>query len=200
LIKKMNPDLKLPHREILVVHRSDGSGTSAIFTNYLSSTCQEWKNEVGEGKIVTWPVGIGGRGNEGVASYVKNTLNAIGYVEFAYAKQLKLAYSQLRNKAGNFVSPSIHSFKEAAESGNFDANRDFRAWLTNTPGKTSWPIAGATYILLAKDRHDDSRKAVRFFDWAFDNGDAKAEMLHYVPLTGALKGKIRAYWKATGIK
>lgn len=198
-IRKMNPRIKLPHAEIMVIHRSDGSGTSAIFTNYLSKTCTEWKAKVGEGKMVKWPMGIGGKGNEGVANYVKQTPNAIGYIEFAYAKQHGLAYTQLKNKSGNFVSPNIASFEEAAESGDFDANKGSFAWLTNTPGKTSWPIAGASFILLAKDKKGTNMKVVRFFDWAFNNGDAKAKMLNYVPLTRPLKANIRAYWNAAEI-
>lgn len=200
MIRKMNPRVKLPHAEIMVIHRSDGSGTSAIFTNYLSKTCSVWKTKVGEGKMVKWPMGIGGKGNEGVANYVKQTPNAVGYVEFAYAKQHSLAYTQLKNKSGNFVSPNIATFEEAAESGDFDANKGFFAWLTNTPGKTSWPIAGASFILLAKDKKSTNMKAVRFFDWAFNNGDAKAKMLNYVPLTKSLKAHIRAYWNAAEIK
>ncbi|MGD0584877.1 MAG: phosphate ABC transporter substrate-binding protein PstS [Oryzomonas sp.] len=199
MIRKMNPRIKLPHAEITVIHRSDGSGTSAIFTNYLSKTCTEWKAKVGEGKMVKLPMGIGGKGNEGVANYVKQTPNAIGYVEFAYAKQHSLAYTQLKNKSGNFVSPNIATFEEAAESGDFDANKGFFAWLTNTPGKTSWPIAGASFILLSKDKKGSNMKVVRFFDWAFNNGDAKAKMLNYVPLTTSLKANIRAYWSAAEI-
>jgi phosphate transport system substrate-binding protein len=196
MIRKMNPRIKLPHAEIMVIHRSDGSGTSAIFTNYLSKTCTGWKAKVGEGRMVKWPMGIGGKGSEGVANYVKQTPNAIGYVEFAYAKQHSLAYTQLKNKSGNFVSPNIATFEEAAESGDFDANKGFFAWLTNTPGKTSWPIAGASFILLAKDKKNTNMKVVRFFDWAFNNGDAKAKMLNYVPLTRSLKANIKAYWNA----
>ena len=200
MIKKMNPRIKLPHAEIVVIHRSDGSGTSAIFTNYLSKTCTEWKAKVGEGKVVKWPMGIGSKGNEGVANYVKQTPNAIGYVEFAYAKLHSLDCTQLKNKSGNFVSPNINTFEEAAESGGFDAHKGFFAWLTNTPGKNSWPIAGASFILLAKDKKSTNRKVVRFFDWAFDNGDAKAKMLNYVPLTRSLKANIRAYWNSAGIR
>ncbi len=200
MIKKTNPRLNLPNSAIIVVHRSDGSGTTAIFTNYLSGTCTEWKDKVGEGKSVKWPVGIGGKGNEGVANYVKQTPNAIGYVEFAYAKQNRLASTQLKNKAGSFVSPSFNSFEEAAATGDFDPGKDFFVWLTNTPGKNSWPIAGATFILLAKEKKDANMKAVKFFDWVFNNGDAKAKELIYVPLPKSLKDKIRAYWKASGIQ
>ncbi|MGO9612469.1 MAG: phosphate ABC transporter substrate-binding protein PstS [Dissulfurispiraceae bacterium] len=199
IIKKINPNLKLPHSAIRVVHRVDDSGTTAIYTNYLSETCTKWKDKVGEGKSVKWPIGIGGKGNDGVANYVKQTPDAIGYVEFAYAIQNKLTYTQLKNRAGNFVSPNLTAFEEAAETGNFDPSHDFFARLTNTPGKNSWPIAGATFILLAKEKRDANMKAVEFFDWAFKNGDAKAKEFIYVPLPKLLKDKIRAYWKAAGI-
>lgn len=199
-VQKMNPGLKLPQGEITVVYRSDGSGTTAIFTHYLAEACPDWKSKVGEGKAVKFPVGIGGKGNEGVANYVKRTKNSIGYVEFAYAKQNKLDYTQLRNKAGNFVEPGFASFEDAAETGDFDAKKDFHLWLTNAPGKGSWPIAGATFILLAKEKTDTNKNVVKFFDWAFKNGDNKAKELVYVPLPKSLKEKIRTYWKANGLQ
>lgn len=198
-IKKMNPGLKLPHAEMTVVYRSDGSGTTAIFTHYLSEVCPAWKEKVGAGKAVKFPVGIGGKGNEGVSNYVKRTPNSIGYVEFAYAKQNKLDYTQLKNKAGNFVEPGFESFEDAAETGDFDAKKDFFLWLTNAPGKKSWPIAGATFILLAKEKTDSNRKVVKFFDWSFKNGDNKARELVYVPLPKGLKEKVRGYWKTNGL-
>ncbi len=199
-VQKLNPGLKLPQGEITVVYRSDGSGTTAIFTHYLAEACPAWKTKVGEGKAVKFPAGIGGKGNEGVANYVKRTKNAIGYVEFAYAKQNKLDYTQLKNKAGNFVEPGFESFEDAAETGDFDAKKDFHLWLTNAPGKNSWPIAGATFILLAKEKVDSNRNVVKFFDWAFKNGDNKAKELVYVPLPKSLKEKIRTYWKANGLQ
>lgn len=198
-IKGMNPNLNLPDNEITVVHRSDGSGTTAIYTHYLSGACAAWKDKVGYGTSVKWPVGIGGKGNEGVANYVKRTANSIGYVEFAYAKQNKLAYTLLKNPAGNFVAPSFDTFEDAADTADFDAKNHFATWLTNAPGKNSWPIAGATFILLAKEKKDSNMKTVKFFDWAFKNGDAKAKELIYIPLPKSLKDKIRAYWKANGI-
>ncbi len=198
-LKTLNPKMKLPHNEITVVHRSDGSGTTAIFTNYLSGACSDWKARVGAGTSVKWPVGIGGKGNEGVSQYVKKAQYSIGYVEFAYAEQNKLAYTLLKNSAGNFVEPSFNAFEDAAATGNFDPKKHFDHWLVNAPGKHAWPIAGATFILLAKDKKDSSVKSVRFFDWAFKNGDAKAKELIYVPLPKSLKDKIRAYWKANGI-
>ena len=199
-VQKMNPGLKLPQGEITVVYRSDGSGTTAIFTHYLAETCPDWKAKVGEGKAVKFPVGIGGKGNEGVANYVKRTKNAIGYVEFVYAKQNKLDYIQLKNKAGNFVEPGFASFEDAAETGDFDLKKDFYLWLTNAPGKDSWPIAGATFILLAKEKADSNKNVVKFFDWAFKNGDNKAKELVYVPLPKSLKEKIKTYWKANGLQ
>lgn len=198
-IKDLNPKINLPDKEITVVHRSDGSGTTAIYTHYLSGACAAWKDKVGYGTSVKWPVGIGGKGNEGVANYVKRTPNSIGYVEFAYAKQNKLAHTLLKNPAGNFVAPSFDTFEDAADTADFNAKNHFATWLTNAPGKNSWPIAGATFILLAKEKKDSNMKTVKFYDWAFKNGDAKAKELIYIPMPKSLKDKIRAYWKANGI-
>ncbi len=198
-VKRLNPGLKLSHSKITVVRRSDGSGTTAIYTSYLSSVCSDWKETVGAGKAVKWPVGIGGKGNEGVANYVKRVKNSIGYVEFAYAKQNHLNYVNLKNSAGNFVKPDFRSFKSAAASGNFDPGKHFYLWLVNAPGKRAWPIAGATFILLAKEKKDVNRRVVKFYDWAYDNGDETAERLVYVPLPNSLKNKVRKYWKAEGI-
>jgi len=198
-LKAMNPQINLPHKEITVVHRSDGSGTTAIFTNYLNGACPSWKDKVGAGTSVKFPVGIGGKGNEGVANYVSRTANSIGYVEFAYAKQNKLAFSLLKNPAGNYVAPDFKTFEDAAASGDFDPKKDFYLWLVNAKGKHAWPIAGATFILLANDKKEAGMKTVKFFDWAFKNGDAKAKELVYIPLPKSLKDKIRAYWKANGI-
>lgn len=199
-IKGLNPKASLPHNVITVVRRSDGSGTTAIFTHYLAETCPAWKEKVGEGKAVSWPAGIGGKGNEGVANYVKQTANSIGYVEFAYAKQNNLVYTKMKNAAGNFVEPNFENLENAAETGLFDPKKDFQSWLTNSPGKNSWPIAGATFILLAKDKKEVNMKTVKFFDWAFANGDAKAKELVYIPLPKTLKDKVRAYWKANGVQ
>ncbi len=199
-ITAMNKGLSLPKGDIVVVYRSDGSGTTAIFTDYLSSVCPAWKEKVGAGKAVKFPVGIGGKGNEGVANYVKQSANSIGYVEFAYAKQNNLDFTQLKNAAGQFITPSFESFEDAAATGDFDPKKDFYLWLNNTPGKNSWPIAGATFILLAKEKTDSNKNVVKFFDWAFKNGDSKAKELIYVPLPNSLKEKIRTYWKANGIQ
>lgn len=199
-IKSLNPTMKLPAIDITVVHRSDGSGTTAIFTNYLSSSCPEWKKKVGAGTSVNWPVGIGGKGNEGVANYTKRTADSIGYIEFAYAQQNKLAYTALKNPAGNFVQPDFKTFEDAASTAKFDPKEHFNLWLVNAPGKNAWPIAGATFILLAKEKADSNKNVVKFYDWAFKNGDAKAKELVYVPLPKTLKEKIRAYWKSNGIQ
>jgi phosphate transport system substrate-binding protein len=199
-IKSLNPNVNLSHDQITVVHRSDGSGTTAIFTNYLSAVSSDWKNKVGAGTSVKWPVGIGGKGNEGVANYTKRTPNSIGYVEFAYAEQNKLAYVVLKNSSGDFVAPNFESFEDAAASGNFDPKNHFDLWLVNAPGKNAWPIAGATFILLAREKADSNKKVTAFYDWAFKKGDAKAKELVYVPLPESLKDKIRAYWKSNGAR
>ncbi len=199
-IKGMNPKLHLPDNAITVVHRSDGSGTTAIFTDYLSDVCPAWKEKVGAGTSVSWPAGIGGKGNEGVANYVQQQANSIGYVEFAYAKQNNLTHTVLKNHAGTFVEPSFASFEDAAATANFDPKKDFYLWLNDAPGKKSWPIAGATFILLGKEKKESNIKVVKFFDWAFKNGDAKAKELVYVPLPKSLKAKVQGYWKANGIQ
>lgn len=198
-IKDMNSGLNLPHKEITVVHRADGSGTTAIFTMYLSDACPEWKKRVGAGKAVKWPAGIGGKGNEGVANYVKRVKHSIGYVEFAYAKQNKLTHTLLKNPAGNFVAPDFRTFQAAAASGKFDPEQHFYLWLTNAPGSDAWPIAGATFILLAREQKNANVSTVKFYDWAFKNGDSTAEKLVYVPLPDSLREKIRGYWKENGI-
>ncbi len=199
-IKGLNPKVNLPQSEITVVHRSDGSGTTAIFTDYLSDVCPAWKDKVGTGTSVSWLAGIGGKGNEGVANYVQQTANSIGYVEFAYAKQNNLTFTLLKNHAGTFVAPSFESFEDAAATASFDPKKDFYLWLNDAPGKKSWPIAGATFILLAKEKKDSNMKVVKFYDWAFKNGDNKAKELIYVPLPKSLKSKIEAYWKSNSIQ
>jgi phosphate transport system substrate-binding protein len=199
-IKSLNPNLKLSHNEITVVHRSDGSGTTAVFTEYLKGVSPDWKTKVGAGTAVEWPVGIGGKGNEGVANYVKRTANSIGYVEFAYAVQNKMTYTLLKNSAGTFVTPSFAAFEDAADTGTFDPKNHFSLWLVNAPGKNSWPIAGATFILLAQEKTDANRQVAKFYGWAFRNGDSRAKELTYVPLPQSLKDKIRAYWQANGLQ
>lgn len=198
-IAETNKDVNLPDAAITVVHRSDGSGTTAIFTKYLSATSTEWKQKVGTGKAVKWPVGIGGKGNEGVANYVQRVKNSIGYVEFAYAKNNKLSDVALKNKDGNYVTASFNSFKEAAAFAKWDQSTGYYLWLVDAPGKDSWPIAGASFILLAKEKQESNKKVVTFYKWCFENGDKIAEKLTYVPLPKTLKEDIEKYWKANGI-
>ncbi len=198
-IVELNPELKLPDGNITVVQRSDGSGTTAIFTSYLAEISKGWKEAVGAGKSVKWPVGIGGKGNEGVSNYVKRVKNSIGYVEFAYAKQNKLADVALKNRDGDYISASFDSFKAAAAGAKWEQAKDYYLWLVNAPGKASWPIAGASFILLATEKADSSRQAIKFYDWAFTNGDEMATQLTYVPLPQNLKDDIRQYWKANGL-
>ena len=194
-IQKLNPGVKLPDKKITPVYRADGSGTTAIFTHYLSQVCEEWKKEVGFGTSVSWKVGMGAKGNEGVSNYVKQTPYSIGYVEYAYAYQNHLNYVALKNSQGNVVLPSEETIKNAGKSAKPDPAKHFYLWLTNAPGKNAWPIVGLTYILLARERPKINKEVVKFFDWAYKNGDKIAEKLTYVPLPEEVKEKIRAYWK-----
>jgi len=199
VIAKHNPGVKLPERKITVIRRSDGSGTTWIFTNYLSKACPEWKKRVGYGKAVNWPTGIGAKGNEGVANYLRRIRGGIGYVEFAYAIENRLRVAHVQNRDGNFVKPSIKTFQAAASGASWDPAKDFYEVLTWKKGKDAYPIAGATFILLARDYpKEKNRKVVKFFDWAFRKGDDTAIRLHYVPLPPELKKKVRSYWKANG--
>ncbi len=199
VIKKDNPGVKLPHRKITVIRRSDGSGTTWIFTNYLSKACPDWKKKVGYGKAVNWPTGIGAKGNEGVANYLRRVRGGIGYVEFAYALENRLKVATIQNRDGNFVKPSINTFQAAAASAKWDPKRDFYEVLTWQKGEEAYPIAGATFILLARDYPKGrNRKVVSFFDWAYRKGDRVAEELHYVPLPEKVKNRIREYWKSNG--
>lgn len=195
-----NAGVTLPAEEITVVHRADGSGTTFIFTTYLAQVSPVWKRSVGADKAVAWPVGTGGKGNEGVASYVQRIKNSIGYVEFAYALQNKMSHAQVKNRDGQFVKPDDNSFKAAAANAKWDANKGFYEILTNEPGKDSWPITGATFILVYKqaeiDKVENATEVLKFFDWAFANGDKLASDLDYVPLPAALKTQIRDAWKA----
>lgn len=196
-IVSLNPDIKLPDTNITVVHRSDGSGTSFIFTNYLSKVSPEWKSAVGEGTAVSWKTGMGGKGNEGVASYVQRIKNSIGYVEYAYALQNKMSYVQLKNRDGQFVKPNDASFKAAAANANWDKAPGFHELLTDEPGKESWPITGATFILMhkAQEKPEIAAAVLKFFDWAFTNGNKIAMDLDYVPLPDKLQQQVRAAWK-----
>ncbi len=193
-----NPGVSLPDEAITVVHRADGSGTTFIFTTYLSQVSLDWKRSVGGDKAVAWPVGTGGKGNEGVASYVQRIKNSIGYVEYAYALQNKMNYAQLKNRDGQFVSPNDTSFKAAAANAKWDADKGFYEILTNAPGKDSWPITGATFILVQKsqEKPENGKEVLKFFDWAFTNGDKYASDLDYVPLPANVKAMIRGAWKA----
>jgi phosphate transport system substrate-binding protein len=193
----LNPGVPLPDAAIAVVRRADGSGTSFIFTNYLSKVNAEWKTKVGEGTAVNWPTGAGGKGNEGVAAFVQRLPNSIGYVEYAYAKQNKMSYVQLRNKDGAYVAPTDVAFKSAAAGAQWGTT--FYQILTDQPGKESWPITGATYILMYKqqDKPAPASSALKFFDWAYGNGDKLADELDYVPLPPSVKDLVRKLWVDT---
>jgi len=197
-IGALNPGVKLPDGKITVVHRSDGSGTSFNFTNYLSKVNPDWKSKVGEGTAVQWPVGIGGKGNEGVAAYVKQIKGGIGYVELSYALQNKMSYTAMKNAAGKFVQPSDESFAAAAASADWASAKDFYLVMTNAPGEASWPITATNFILVHKQpKNPASAKATKdFFKWVYTNGDAQAKQLDYVPLPDALVKQIDAYWSA----
>ncbi len=199
LIRKDNPGVNLPDRKITVIRRSDGSGTTWIFTNYLSKACPEWKEKVGFGKAVNWPTGIGAKGNEGIANYLRRVRGGIGYVEYAYALENRLRVALIQNREGNFVKPSVETFQEAAKKAKWDPQKDFYEVLTWQKGKHAYPIAGATFILLAEDYPKErNKRVVKFFDWAFRKGDKVAIELHYVPLPKEVKDKIRSYWKEKG--
>jgi phosphate transport system substrate-binding protein len=193
-IKALNPNVALPSEKIAVVRRADGSGTTFIFTNYLSKVNPQWKATVGEGAAVNWPTGAGGKGNEGVASFVQRLPNSIGYVEYAYVKQNKMTFVQMQNKDGAFVPPSDTAFKAAAAGA--DWNRTFYQITTDQPGKDAWPLTNPTYILMYKaaDNAANSSAALRFFEWAYVNGDKAADELDYVPLPATVKDLVRKQW------
>jgi phosphate transport system substrate-binding protein len=193
-IAALNPGLALPDAAIAPVRRADGSGTTFIFTNYLSKVNAEWKTRVGEASAVNWPTGAGGKGNEGVAAFVQRLPNSIGYVEYSYARTNRMAHVQLRNAAGSFVNPDDSSFKAAAAGAEW--NKSFFQILTNQPGAGSWPITGATFIVMhaKQDKPVQGAATLRFFDWAFNNGDAMATELEYVPLPPAVKDLVRREW------
>jgi phosphate transport system substrate-binding protein len=193
-IKALNPTLPLPDAAIAPVRRADGSGTSFIFTNYLSKVNAEWKSKVGEGAAVNWPVGAGGKGNEGVAAFVGRLPNSIGYLEYAYVKQNKLTYALLQNSAGSFAEPTDSGFKAAAAGA--DWSKTFYQILTNQPGKDSWPITGATFILMhkAQDKPEKAAASLKFFEWAYKNGDKVADDLDYVPMPDSVKLVVAKAW------
>ncbi|MDR2188799.1 MAG: phosphate ABC transporter substrate-binding protein PstS [Azonexus sp.] len=193
-IRALNPGLALPDAPIAPVSRSDGSGTTFLFTNYLSKVSARWKNEVGEGTAVKWPVGVGGKGNEGVAAYVGRLPNAIGYVEYAYVKQNKMTYALLRNAAGAFVAPGGETFRAAAAGAAWD--KTFYQVLTDQAGKDAWPISGATFILMhrTQDKPAEAAATLRFFDWAYREGAQTAAGLDYVTLPESVTAMIRQSW------
>jgi phosphate transport system substrate-binding protein len=195
-ITALNPGLALPTQKISLVHRSDGSGTSFNFTNYLAKVSPEWKASVGEGTSVQWPGGIGGKGNEGVASYVQQVKGAIGYVELAYALQNKMPYASLQNAAGKFVQPDAATFAAAARTADWGSARDFNLVITNAPGEDAWPITATNFMLMPKQPKDAQRSAatLAFFKWALENGQAQAADLHYVALPQELVQQVEAYW------
>jgi len=183
-IAKINEGVKLPDANITPVYRSDGSGTTSIFTSYLSEVSPGWKDSLGSGTTVNWPVGQGGKGNEGVAATVKQVTNSIGYVEYAYAKQNKIPYAQMQNRDGQFVAPDSDTFAAAAANADWTKAPGFGISLTNQAGAQAWPITGATFILIHKEPKDAkaAAEAIKFFEWSYKNGDKMAEDLDYVPL------------------
>ncbi len=193
----LNPGVTLPDATINVVYRSDGSGTTFVWTEYLSMVSDEWKAKIGTNTSVQWPVGVGGRGNEGVSGTVKQIANSIGYVEYAYAKQNNLAYALVQNKAGNFPAPDDKSFQAAAAAANWSAAPGFGISLNHQAAPEAWPIVSATFILMYAKPADPakSQAALKFFDWAFTNGDKLALDLEYVPMPDAVKTMVRASWK-----
>ncbi|HVH82208.1 MAG TPA: phosphate ABC transporter substrate-binding protein PstS [Stellaceae bacterium] len=196
-IKALNPSLNLPDKAVATVHRSDGSGTNFIFTHYLSGIDPDFKSKIGENTSVEFPGGLGGKGNEGVAALAARTDGAIGYVEYAYALQNKMTYTQLKNHDGNFVSPESKAFQAAAANADWSKAPGFYLLLTDQPGKDSWPITGATFILMhhKQDKPDTAREVLSFFDWAYHNGSQMAEQLDYVPMPAAVITAVEDSWK-----
>ena len=197
-IADLNPGAKLPETLITVVHRSDGSGTSFNVTNYLSKVSPEWKEKVGEGTSVSWPTGVGGKGNEGVAAYVKQIKDSIGYVEYAYALQNKLTYTQLQNHAGKWVKPDKAAFSAAAATADWKNAKDFNLIMTDAPGEAAWPITATTWAIMYKTPKDaaHTKTAFEFFQWSFEHGQKEADSLDYVALPESLVKQIEAYWKS----
>lgn len=197
-IKKLNPSVKLPSAAITIVRRSDGSGTTFNFTDYLSKASADWKAKVGSNTAVEWPVGVGAKGNEGVAANVAQTKNAIGYVEYAYAKQNKLTYAAMVNKDGKTVQPTIETFQAAAANANWASAPGYYVILTDQTGEKSWPITAATFILMHKNPTDKAAaaEAIKFFAWCFDKGDKMAEELDYIPMPDNVVDLIKKTWKS----
>jgi phosphate transport system substrate-binding protein len=197
-IKKLNPNVKLPSEAITVVRRSDGSGTTFNFTNYLSKVSADWKSKVGEGTAVEWPTGVGAKGNEGVSGNISQTKNSIGYVEYAYAKQNKLTYTAMVNKAGKTVQPTVESFQAAASNADWSNAPGYYVILTDQPGDKSWPVTASTFILMHKDATDKaaSQEAIKFFKWSFEKGGKMAEELDYIPMPDPVVKLIEKTWTA----
>lgn len=197
-IAAVNPGVAFPDLKITVVHRSDGSGTTFNFVNYLSKVSEEWRAKVGEGTSVKWITGIGGKGNEGVAAYTKQIKGAIGYVELSYAITNKLNYTAVRNRAGNFIVPSKETIKAAAASADWAGVKDFSLVITDAPGEQAYPISATNFIMMQKKPKNPARNAdvLKFFDWVYANGDQSAETLGYVALPAELTAQIKAYWAA----
>lgn len=197
-IARLNPGLKLPGMAISVVHRSDGSGTTYNFTHYLGQVSKGWKDKVGEGTTVNWPSGVGGKGNEGVAGYVKQISGSIGYVEYAYALQNRMSHAVVQNKAGRYVQPSAQTFQAAAATVDWSHAQDFYQLMTNAPGVNAWPVAATTWVLMYKKPKDAaaSRSARKFFSWSLNKGQKQALALDYVPLPAPLVKRIQTYMAA----
>ncbi len=195
-IAKINPELKLPNQPIAVVHRSDGSGTTFLFTSYLAAVSPDWKSKVGVNTAVEWPAGIGGKGNEGVANFAGQTAGSIGYVEYAYALQNKLAFTQLTNHEGAYVKPDSASFQAAAANADWKGTPGFHVVLVDQPGKASWPITGASFILMHKSqaKPENAQNVLKFFSWAYANGGKMAEDLDYVPMPGPVVKLVEGVW------
>jgi phosphate transport system substrate-binding protein len=198
VIQKLNPGLKLPTAAITVVHRSDGSGTTFNWANYLSKVSPEWKDKVGEGTAVEWPIGIGGKGNEGVAAFVTQTRFSVGYVEYAYAVQNKMTYGLVQNRAGQFVKPDAESFQAAAASADWGSAKDFYLIMTDPPDAKAYPITATVFMLMHRQPRNSERATVAmdFFKWALESGQKQAESLDYVPLPAPLVQQIQTYWKS----
>jgi phosphate transport system substrate-binding protein len=196
-IKEVNEEINIPRKDITVVHRADGSGTTWLFTNYLDKVSKEWHEKVGTGKAVDWPAGVGGKGNEGVASYVQRVSGAIGYVEFAYALKNNLTYTLMQNKEGKFIAPTIHTFKAAAANAEWEDAPGYYLVLTDQPGKDSWPITGASFILMHKDQDSEqlARETLKFFDWCYKHGKESAEKLHYVLMPDNVVEMVERTWE-----
>lgn len=197
-MRRVNPGVKLPDKKITVVHRADGSGTTWIFTNYLDKVSSEWHKKVGFGKAVSWPTGVGGKGNEGVSAYVQRIPGSIGYVEFAYALQNKMTYALLENKEGKFVAPTINTFQAAAANADWENAPGFFMVLTDQPGADSWPITGASFILIYKEQEDaaKTKTMLKFFDWCYRHGGDIAKNLHYVPIPENVVDLVESRWQS----